>query len=172
MKRHLFHNKWVSAIATAISFFSNYQNSSFTRLMRYECSLTMLHAKATQIIVMEKWESLWIKSDHFRPDYSLVIPILSVKKHKYIVKFISLFFLMRKWSVHVKKGHSVQMYSTLWVDLWATQKWHGLHQRIRTQNLPCHLPPWKPAEINSNSRPQRSKNYFVRSKACLRQVLI
>lgn len=42
---------------------------------------------------MEKWESLFIPSGHFRPDLQLSISIFSVKKHKYIVNFISLFFL-------------------------------------------------------------------------------
>lgn len=67
--------------------------------MRYEYSLTMLHAEATQIIVMEKWESLCIKWGHFRPHYSLVIPILSVKKHKYIVSGLA--FFADKMKCHV-----------------------------------------------------------------------
>lgn len=65
-----------------------------------ECSLTMPHAEATQIIGMEKWESLCIKSGHRGPDYSLVILILSVKKHKYIVKFVSL----SRWQSEVPGG--------------------------------------------------------------------
>lgn len=143
--------------------------------MRYEYSLTMLHAEATQIIVMEKWESLCIKSGHFRPDYSLVIPILSVKKHKYIVKFVSLFCWQSEVPVCRKDTPYTHFYKS-------TQHFglnFGLHRNSmvitsegRSHYLPCHLARLQSQHKSTiNVWPQRIKHHFVRSKACQRFVL-
>lgn len=88
-----------------------------------ENSLTMLHAEARQVIGMEKWESLCTKPGHCRPDYSLVIPILSVKKHKYIVRFVSL----SRWRSEMPMRRDDKLYPTLWDNFWAAQ-----HRRATT----------------------------------------
>lgn len=143
-------NEVYLARAMSSSFFSHCQDfkplselQALHRLMREEYSLTMLHAEATQIIVMEKWESLCIKSGHCWPDNSLVIPILSVKKHKYIVKFVSLFYLLTKWSVPMQKGHSVlsllPTYSTLGVTFWLNRNSTAITSSWRTQHQPSYL---------------------------------